>query len=216
MHEQSQSLRQVITFTLNLLGWKEKYYLLLALLLQIVLGFFDLLGVLVIGIVSSEVASNYLGLADTQSGILASLQRVLHLQHLHLLQMVSIAVAIFLFKAFFSLAFSWKLYIFLSKRANSISRSLLDDFLNTPFIWVRKMDNQRLPFAFMEGINALIIGVLGNLILFLADFAMLAILFIGLVSMNLVVTLVVSALFGGLGFALTKFLTPRIKIVGRL
>lgn len=216
MNEQSQSLRQIVAFALGLLQARERGYLYLALLLQITLGFADLLGVLVLGIVSSEIVSKYLGLANSDSGMLASVQRIFHFENLHLLQMASIAVAIFVCKALFSLAFSWKLYIFLSKRANSISRSLLDNFLDTPFVWVRKMDNQRLPFAFMEGINALVIGVLGNLILLISDFAILVILFIGLVKMNLSVTLVVSALFGGLGYFLTKFLTPRIKLVGRL
>lgn len=216
MNEQSHSLRRVIAFALDLLHRKERNYLFLALLLQIVLGFADLLGVLVIGIVSSEIAAKYLGLAESQSGMLGTVQRMLHLQNLHLLQMASIAVAIFVFKAIFSLAFSWKLYIFLSKRANSISNSLLENLLDTPFVWVRKMDNQRLPFAFMEGINALVIGVVGNLILFISDFAMMFILFIGLVKMNLVVTLVVTGLFGGLGYALSSFLAPRIKLMGRL
>lgn len=216
MNQQSRTLREVIAFALDLLRQKERSYLFLALTLQIVLGLADLLGVLVIGIVSSEIAANYLGLSNSETGVLASVQRTLNLQHVHLLQMASIAVAIFIFKAIFSLAFSWKLYIFLSKRANSISRALMEDFLNTPFVWIRKMDNQRLPFAFMEGINALVIGVLGNLILFISDFAMMLILFIGLIKMNLPVTLVVTTLFGGLGYVLTKFLTPRIRLMGQL
>ena len=216
MNEQSYSLRQIIIFALKLLRPRERGYLYLALLLQIALGLADLFGVLVLGIVSSEIVGGYLGLANSETGMLASVQRMFHFEHLHLLQMASIAVAIFVGKALFSLAFSWKLYIFLSKRANSLSRSLLDNFLNTPFVWVRKMDNQRLPFAFMEGINALTIGVLGNLILLISDLTIMLILFIGLVKMNLVVTLIVSALFGGLGYVLTKFLTPRIRLVGRL
>jgi len=216
MNQQSRALREVIALALDLLSKRERSYLFLALTLQIVLGLADLLGVLVIGIVSSEIAANYLGLSNSETGVLASVQRTLNLQHVHLLQMASIAVAIFIFKAIFSLAFSWKLYIFLSKRANSISRSLMEDFLNTPFVWIRKMDNQRLPFAFMEGINALVIGVLGNLILFISDFAMMLILFMGLIKMNLAVTLVVTSLFGALGYVLTKFLTPRIRSIGQL
>lgn len=216
MNEQSHSLRKIIAFALGLLRPRERGYLYLALLLQMALGLADLLGVLVLGIVSSEIVAKYLGLADSGTGTLASVQRIFHLEHLHLLQLASIAVAIFVCKALFSLIFSWKLYLFLSKRANSISRSLLANFLDTPFVWVRKMDSQRLPFAFMEGINALVIGVLGNLILLISDFGMMLILFVGLAKMNLVVTLIVSVLFGGLGYVLTRFLTPRIRLVGRL
>jgi len=216
MNEQSYSLRQIISFALGLLRTRERNYLFLALILQIILGFADLFGVLVLGIVSSEIMTKYMGFANSDNGILASVQRIFHFQNLHLLQMASIAVAIFVGKALFSLAFSWKLYIFLSKRANSISRSLLDNFLSTPFVKVRKMDSQRLPFAFMEGINALVIGILGNLILFISDFAMILILFIGLMKMNLMVTFVITVLFGGLGYVLTKFLTPRIRLFGQL
>ena len=216
MNEQSYSLRQIISFALGLLRTRERNYLFLALILQIILGFADLFGVLVLGIVSSEIMTKYLGFANSNNGILASVQRIFHFQNLDLLQMASIAVAIFVGKALFSLAFSWKLYIFLSKRANSISRSLLDNFLSTPFVKVRKMDSQKLSFAFMEGINALVIGILGNLILFISDFALILILFIGLMKMNLMVTFVITVLFGGLGYVLTKFLTPRIRLFGQL
>ncbi len=210
------SLRQIVAFALGLLQRRERVYLYLALFLQIILGFADIIGVLVLGIVSSEIVENYIGSGNSNSGILTSAERLLHFENLNLLQMASIAVAIFVSKALFALAFTWKLYIFLSKRADSISRSFLNNFLNTPFVSVRKMDNQRLPFAFMEGVNALVIGVISNLILLITDFAVLLILFVGLIRVNLSVTLMVAVIFGLLGYFLTKFLTPSMKLFGRL
>jgi ABC-type multidrug transport system fused ATPase/permease subunit len=216
MSEQPMSLRQIVAFALGLLQRRERVYLYLALFLQIILGFADIIGVLVLGIVSSEIVENYIGSGNSNSGILTSAERLLHFENLNLLQMASIAVAIFVSKALFALAFTWKLYIFLSKRADSISRSFLNNFLNTPFVSVRKMDNQRLPFAFMEGVNALVIGVISNLILLITDFAVLLILFVGLIRVNLSVTLMVAVIFGLLGYFLTKFLTPSMKLFGRL
>ena len=216
MSEQPMSVRQIVAFALSLLQRRERVYLYLALFLQIILGFADILGVLVLGIVSSEIVEKYIGSGNSNSEILTSAERLLHFENLNLLQMASIAVAIFVSKALFALAFTWKLYIFLSKRANSISRSFLNNFLDTPFVSVRKMDNQKLSFAFMEGVNALIIGVIANLILLITDFAVLLILFVGLIRVNLSVTLMVVAVFGSLGYFLTKFLTPSMKLFGRL
>lgn len=214
MGKQSQSIREVTDFALDLMEKREKRYIVLALISQIALGFADLLGVFVLGILSSSILSKYLGFSSSQSGTLASIQRIFHLQNLHLMQLASLAVSIFVLKSIFSLYFSWKLYIFLARRANSISDSLLENFLETPFVWVRKMDDQRLPFAFMEGINALAIGVLANLILLFSDVAMMVILFAGLLKMNFLATLISAALFGSLTYLLIRFLAPMIKRIG--
>jgi ABC-type multidrug transport system fused ATPase/permease subunit len=130
------------------------------------------------------------------------------------MQMAMLAVSIFVLKSGFSLFFSWKLYEMLAKRSNTISDALLNDFLETPFIWVRKMDDQTLPFAFMEGINALTIGVLANLILIASDGAMMVILFAGLLKMNLIATVISVVLFGSLTYFLIKLLAPRIRHIG--
>ena len=216
MNPQVQSIRQVTTFALDLMAVKERRYLVFALISQFALGFADLLGVFVLGILSSNILSTYLGLAPTKNGTLHEIQRMFHLQNLHLMQMASLVVVIFLAKSAFSLLFSWKLYMVLSRRANTISNTLLDNFLKTPFIWVRKMDDQTLPFAFMEGINALVIGVIANMILLISDVTMMLILLAGLVKMNFLATLISGVLFGSLTYVLIRFLAPRIKGTGHL
>lgn len=214
MSEQSKSIRRVTDFALDLMGKKERRYIILALLSQVALGFADLLGVFVLGILSSSILTKYLGVSASNNGTLGSIQRLFHLENLQIMQMALLAVSIFVLKSCFSLFFSWKLYVMLAKRSNTISDALLDDFLETPFIWVRKMDDQTLPFAFMEGINALTIGVLANLILIAADVAMMVILFAGLVKMNFVATMISAILFGTLTYFLIKLLAPRIRHIG--
>lgn len=214
MGHQAQSIRQVTSFALDLMEKKEKRYISLALVAQIALGFADLLGVFVLGILSSNILNTYLGLSTSQSGTLYQVQKLFHLQHLHLMQMATLAVLIFVVKSALSLIFSWKLYSLLSKRANSISDSLLDNFLRTPFIWVRKMDDQRLPFAFMEGINALAIGILANIILLISDVTMMLILLVGLIKMNFLATFISGILFGSLTYLLVRLLAPKIKSIG--
>lgn len=214
MSEQSKSIRRVTDFALDLMGKKERRYIFLALLSQIALGFADLLGVFVLGILSSSILTKYLGVSASGNGTLASIQRLFHLENLQIMQMALLTVSIFVLKSAFSLFFSWKLYVMLAKRSNTISDALLNDFLETPFIWVRKMDDQTLPFAFMEGINALTIGVLANLILIASDAAMMVILFAGLLKMNFIATLISVVLFGSLTYLLIKLLAPRIRHIG--
>ena len=216
MKEQTKAIKHVTEFGLDLLGRKEKRYLLLLLAAQVLLSFTDLLGVLIFGILTSRILNEYLGVVNSETGILVTVQRVFHLEHLGIMQMAFLVVAIFVAKSVMSLVFSWKLYALLAKRANSVSDALLDDFLETPFIRVRKMDDQTLPFAFMEGINALCIGVLANLILLSADVAMIVVLLAGLIQISLVATLFSVAIFGSLTFLLIRFLAPRIRKIGGL
>lgn len=216
MSEQIRAIRRVADFGLELMGKKEKRYLALSLAAQVLLSFMDLLGVLILGVLSSRILNDYLGLANSNSGTLASVQRVFHLENLKVMQMASLVVAIFVLKAILSLTLSWRIYALLAKRANSVSNSLLDDFLETPFVWVRKMDDQTLPFAFMEGINALSIGVLANLILLASDLAMVTVLFLGLIQMSIIATLFSVLLFGSLTYLLIRFIAPRIRHIGRL
>jgi ATP-binding cassette subfamily C protein len=216
MREQIKSIHRVARLALDSSGKSDKYKLLASLLSQILLGLADLFGVLVLGVLSSRILNEYLGTSRSKVGALAEIEKTFHLENLKAIEMAALVVVIFLFKSIASLILSWKLYALLTRCANSASNSFLDDFLETPFVLVRKMDNQKLPFAFMEGINAFSIGVLGNLVLLCADFAMIIVLLIGLAQLDLIATVFVAALFGVLTYLLMLLLTPKIRRIGSL
>ena len=197
-------------------GRREKRSLLVSMMAQIFLSLFDLFGVLVLGVLSSRILSEYLGVPGMQFGALADVERIFHLKNFKAVEMAAFVVLIFMLKSLLSLFLSWKLYALLVKCANTVSDTFLNNFLNTPFIWVRKLDNQKLPFTFMEGINAFSIGVLGNLILLVADFAMILVLLFGLANLNLVATILITALFGMLSYLLMLFIAPKIRGTGDL
>ena len=216
MREQIKSIQRVARLALDSSGKSDKYKLLASLLSQILLGLADLFGVLVLGVLSARILNEYLGTSRSKVGALAEIEKTFHLENLKAIEMAALVVVIFLFKSIASLILSWKLYALLTRCANSASNSFLDDFLETPFVLVRKMDNQKLPFAFMEGINAFSIGVLGNLVLLCADFAMIIVLLIGLAQLDLIATVFVAALFGVLTYLLMLLLTPKIRRIGSL
>ena len=216
MIEQIKSIHRIIHLALESSRKRDLYKLLVSLIAQIFLSLADLLGVLILGILSSRILNEYLGTSRSQSGPLYELESTLNLENLKSIQMASLVVIIFLLKSIASLFLSWKLYDLLAKCANSASNSFIDNFLETPFVWVRKMDNQKLPFAFMEGINAFSIGVLGNVILLLADLSMIIIMLIGLAQLSLIATVMVIALFGLLTYLLFRLITPKIKSIGNL
>lgn len=216
MNEQLKSILRVVKLALKSYGRREKRKLLISLLAQIFLSLADLFGVLILGVLSARILNEYLGTSRSKVGALADIERIFHLEDFKAIEIAALVVSIFLVKTVASLILSWRLYVLLAKCANSTSDSFLDSFLETPFVWVRKLDNQKLPFAFMEGINAFSIGVVANTILLCADFAMITILLLGLAKLNLLATIIVTTLFGLLTYSLMLFITPKIKNLASL
>ena len=201
-------------FAFTLLKRKDKMSLALMVFLQIAFGLIDLAGVFLLGVISTMFWSSHGNTGLGFSTTLSKFTQLFHLESLSLIELSVLACVLFVAKAVFITLNSRRLYSHLAAMTNRISGDFIQYYLNTPYVLLRKLNEQKFYFAFTDGLNSLIIGVLGSLILLMSDGFMLLFLFAGLCFVNFSATLVMIFFFGALAVFLLKWIAPKIKSIG--
>jgi ABC-type multidrug transport system fused ATPase/permease subunit len=106
------------------------------------------------------------------------------------------------------------MYSQLASFTNEISDDLIRDYLNTPYVLLRKLNEQKFYYAHTDGLNALVIGVLGSLTLLISESFMLLLLFAALSFVNFASALAMVFFFSALAVFLLRWIAPRIKSIG--
>jgi ABC-type multidrug transport system fused ATPase/permease subunit len=204
----------VTRFSFRLLQRREQIALAWLVFLQIALGLIDLAGVFLLGVVTTRFWSNHgtggVGISST----LSSLLKLFHLNNLSLINLSILACVVFTLKALLSTLNSRRMYSQLASFTNGISDDLIRGYLNTPYVLLRKLNEQKFYFALTDGLNSLIIGVLGSLTLLISDSFMILLLFAALCFVNISSTLVLVFFFSALAVFLLRWIAPRIKTIG--
>jgi ABC-type multidrug transport system fused ATPase/permease subunit len=204
---QDRPLAQIISRILNLLNKEEKKKLFFACTLQILLGFFDLLGIALIGLLGAISARS---IQSLQPGSRATLI----LDRLNLFDLpirsqtiilATLAVVAFFAKSILSIYSSKKILKFISGRMVSISNKLISKVFLQPLIFVNQKTSQETYYAVSEGVSNITFKILGSFILLISDFSLL--LLIG-VSLLFVDPLVAIGAF--IGFGLVAFMLYRL------
>ncbi len=210
-------LNELVTtsrFAFNLLKRADKVNLSIMVILQIAFGLLDLAGVFLLGVISSQFWSSHGSQGMGVSATLDSILRVFQMENLSISQLSSLACTLFIVKALLSTLNARRMYSQLAEYTNVISKNFIQLYLTTPYVLLRKINEQRFYFAFTDGLNSLIIGVLGSLILIISDGIMLFLLFAALFFVNFSTTLVMILFFCTLAFSLLKWIAPTIKSIG--
>ena len=201
-------------FSINLLHDREKMALLWLVFLQIALGLIDLAGVFLLGVITTRFWSSHgsggVGLSPT----LTNLLKLFHLNNLSLIKLSAFACVLFTLKALLSTLNSRRMYSHLATFTSKISQDFIQYYLNTPYVLLRKLNEQKFYFAFTDGLNSLIIGVLGSLTLLISDGFMLIILFTALCFVNLTATIAMAFFFSALALFLVRRIAPKVKSIG--
>jgi ABC-type multidrug transport system fused ATPase/permease subunit len=103
---------------------------------------------------------------------------------------------------------------FLSRRSAEVTKHLIFRIIKSGLTSVQSKSPQEYLFVITSGMNTLIIGVLSNVILLLADAALLIILLTGLMIFNPIITTITTALFATVGYGLYKFLNKKAEVLG--
>ena len=201
-------------FAFKLLSSKDKVNLASMVLFQIAFGLIDLVGVFLLGVISSNFWSTH---GSGGLGISTTLTRFLdffHLQNRSVIQLSIFTCVLFVLKALFSTLNARRLYSHLARFTNDISINFVQLYLGTPYVFLRKLNEQRFYFAFTDGLNSLIIGVLGSLILLISDGFLLLFLFTALCLVNFSATLIMLLFFCALAVSLLKWIAPKVRAIG--
>ena len=177
---------------LNLVSQSDRIKLFLVSLIQIFLAFLDLIGVAFFGLIGSvtvaaisstkvagrtESVINFIGLENYTSQIQVAILGLL-------------AGALMVVKTFASLHFNKKIIFFLSRRSAIISANLTSNLFKKSFIEIKKQGSQKLIYSLTTGVDRITIGVLATSVMLVADFALLAVLLVGLIVVSTTMTLI--------------------------
>jgi len=198
------------------LSKSDKRKLFLISLIQILLGFLDLVGVFLVGILalisvngikSVEPGSRtnqfieFIGISDykfqTQVAIIGF-----------------IAAILLISRTMLTMYFTRKMLYFLSNRAAGISGKLVSDLLSQDLLTIQRRSSQETLFAVTSGVNTLFLNVIGAVLNLISDLFLLIILSIGLFTVDALVAFVAFMLFFSVTIALYFSVQKRISFLG--
>lgn len=202
--------------SINALPARDRPKIILVSILQIGLGFLDLLGIAAIGVLGALTVT---GIASKQPGNrVQGVLDMIGISNLSFQNQVAFlgasAAILLIFRTIFSIIIIRRIFFFLSYRGAALSSTLVLKFLSQNLIQVQKRSTQETLFALTNGVSAVTLGILGNAATLLSDGSLLIIITIGLVMVDPIIALSSVLLFGALGFALYWTMNVRAQELG--
>jgi ABC-type multidrug transport system fused ATPase/permease subunit len=180
------------------------------------MGFVDLAGVAVIGILGALAVN---GIQSKGPGErVASVLELLGLSDQTFQTQVAvlgiIATLLLLGRTIFSVFFTRKTLLFLSHRGAKASSELISKLLSQSLLQIQSRTTQQTLFAVTNGVSVIMLGVVGTAVTIIADGSLLIILSIGLFIVDPTMAFGTVLMFGMIGLVLYRALNARAKTLG--
>ncbi len=216
--QRQDSLKSLYSSIISLLDPKAIKRLGLATLVQIAGGLLDLIGVGLFGILGALAVSGVQSQSPT-----GRVQQILQLMKIenHSIQsqatiLAILATGILIVRSIFSIVFTRKIILFLSKESAKLSISLTSRVLNQDVARLQRYSLQELIFATSHGVRVVLVGILGNTIVLISDLSLVLIMLAGLLYVDPLIALSTTVCFGAVGALLYKYLHVRSRQLGEL
>ena len=207
-----KSYRETLRKCFSLLTKGEIYKLVKVGLAQIVLAFLDLVGVLSIGLIGA--LSVYGIQSRTPTGQISWALKFLNLDQFSLQYQVSIlgtiAGAILIFKSLSSAYINKRTLYFLGARSAELSARLVEKMAFSNVEQINKRSRFENIFLLTNGVQSITVGVIGTIVGLFADFALVAIMFVGLLAVEPSIAISTVIFFGVLAYLLYKIVNVRL------
>lgn len=209
--------QSTLSRSLKVLDSQDRKKILIASILQSLLGILDLIGVALIGLVG---ALSVNGIKSEKPGNRVNYAlELLHINNFIFQKQVAIlglfAALIFVFRTVVSVVISKRILFFLSRRAAKITGVLTAKLLAQPLLKVQERSNQEILYALTIGVSTITLGVIGAALTIIADFSLLVIILSGLFVLDSTVALITIAFFGIIALLLYKSMTMRAQWLGK-
>jgi ABC-type multidrug transport system fused ATPase/permease subunit len=200
----------------QVLSPRDQRRVLVVVVLQICIGFLDLLGVIAIGLLGA------LSVAGLQSkppdnGILSTLD-FLQLSNVSFQTQALIlalgAVLLLVGRTVISIFFTRRILFFLSNRGAQISADLVSRLLSQSLIAIQSRTSQETLFAVTRGVEYITLQILAPAIVLVSDFALLVIMAVGLFTIDPFTAVGTFFVFFAIAFILYRFMHVRAGILG--
>ena len=206
-------VREALTVSFGLFNRKEKVKITSFTIIQMALGFLDLIGVALLGLLGSLAVSGIQSL--NASGRIVAVLKLLKIDELGFQSQISIigilAGSILALKTLISLIITRKNLTFLSNKSAEISLILINDLMKKSLIQLREKSSQQNLFSVSQGVSTLVTGILGSFVTLCSDFTLLVILFLGLITVNVYSALATFTFFALVGIVLHLLLSTRVR-----
>jgi ABC-type multidrug transport system fused ATPase/permease subunit len=185
-------------------------------LLQAGLGFLDLVGIGIIGVLGALTVT---GISAKQPGNRVSkFLELIGIENLRFQNQIAllgaIATVILIVRTILSILVLKRIFLFLSNRGASMTSNLVSKLLSQSLIEVQKRSSQETVYALTYGVSSITLGVLGSVVNLVSDGSLLMIILIGLFIVDPIIALSSVIIFGALALALYWSTSMKAKALG--
>ena len=196
----------------GVLSKKDKKKISAITFIQVILGFLDLLGIFLIGMIVL-LSSSGINSQPPQSSVTKVID-FFGLSNFRFQMQVAIlsvtAALLLISRTLSSMFFTRKILFYLSRRAAAISSDLVYKLLSQDLLVIQRRSSQETLYALTTGVSSLMLGVIGTVLSLITDLFLLLILSAGLFSINLLMALITFLLFASVSLILYFSVQKRI------
>lgn len=179
--------------------------------IQVVLGALDLLGVLLVGVIGALAVT---GIQSSEPGNrVGAVLKLLNLEDYSFQQQTAIlgilATVVLIGRTLFSVYFTRKVLFFIGRRSAVISGNVVHRLLKQDSLRVNSRTIQETIYSSTTGVVAVTLGVVGTSVSIIADVSLLLVMATGLIFVDPIVAIGTFALFTIVGFILYKLMHGR-------
>jgi len=211
------NVRQTIAASLRLLNRRDRRILALVTAVQMSTAALDLLGVLLLGLVTALfiAVSSGTALPSSVESILArfGIDEAGALEVAVVL--AAIAALVLISKSVLNVFLSRRVLRFLANRQAIVSGRLAAALLSRPLVQVQQRSSQQTAYALTEGVTVATMVVLGQAVIAVTEITLLVVLALGLLVISPVVTLFTVIFFVGVALILQRVLSGWASRIGR-
>lgn len=195
---------------------RDQKKIIAVIILQICLGFLDLLGVAIVGILGA------LAISGVQSGKpgdrVSAVLDFLHLSGLSFQNQAAIlgsgAAAVLVGRTLISVFSTRRTLFFLSRRGALISADLVSRLFSQSLLKIQERTNQETIYAVTYGVTTITLGVLGTTVLLVSDASLMVVMASGLFILDPLVAFGTFIVFAIIGLVMYRLMSVRAKALG--
>ena len=208
---------EVLKQSLNLLDKRAKKRLYLAAVIQVLLGFLDLIGVALSGITGSLAASSLL--KQSPPAVVNKLVNYLQLSAIDpattMLAFSLLALLFFIIKSFLAIYFSRRVFNFLAGQQSKISADVIRRLSYVEYIWIKNQSPHELTYAVTTGITSVTVNYLGQCIILLSEISLITLFLLILLALNPLIAIGTITYLSLISFALVYALSKKVSRYGK-
>lgn len=211
-----QSIRNVMRGASSFLDSTDKSKIYLVTGAQLFLAVLDLIAVTIIGIVTALALSGVQSKNPPEQ--IEEIIRILNLDgfvfQVQVAILGSIAATIMISKTLASVFLVRRMLFFLAHKSAKVSTELSVRVMKLPYEYIKRNSSQSILFAVTQGVNSLVLGVIGSTVQIIAESCLIIIMLIGLFSLEPTVSLGALVYFASIAFIQQRVLGSKASSLG--